>query len=67
MNHIKRLRESRGITLKQMASAVGVGESSIRSWEHGRREPATYVIIRIAETYGVSTDYLLGLTDKEGR
>ena len=65
MNNIRRFRESRGITLKQMAGAVGVGESSIRNWEHGRREPATYVIVRIAQTYGVTTDYLLGLTDKE--
>jgi transcriptional regulator with XRE-family HTH domain len=33
---LKRLRERRGLTMKEMAKAVGVPESTYREWEYGR-------------------------------
>lgn len=33
---LKRLREQRGLTMKEMAKAVGVPESTYREWEYGR-------------------------------
>ena len=64
MNGIERFRKSRGITVKELASNIYVHESAVRNWEKGRRIPSSEEIIRIAQIYGVSADYLLGLSDR---
>ena len=65
MDSIRRFRTQRGLSVKELASSIYVHESAVRHWEHGRRTPSAAEIVRIAKTYGVSTDYLLGLTEKE--
>ena len=51
--------------LKQMAAAklMGVGQSSISSYESNEREPTASVLLKMADAYHVSMDYLLGRTD----
>ena len=64
----KRFRECRkasGLTLKAAAQLMGVGLSSISEYENDISEPTASVIFKMAETYGVSANYLLGLPESE--
>lgn len=40
-----------------------ISEVAYQNYEAGRREPKLSILIRIAQTYHVSLDYLVGLTD----
>ena len=62
----KRLRECRGRTgLPQIKVAVycDITEKAYQNYELGIREPRVSILARIAQFYGVSMDYLVGLTD----
>lgn len=57
---LKSLREAKGISQKEFAANIGVAQSSVGMWESGKREPRTLdQLKRIADYFGVSTDYLL--------
>ena len=60
---IKELRVERGITQAQLARDTGLTISAISKWEQGSRVPSAMVIITLAKYFGVSSDYLLGITD----
>ena len=60
---LRELRRERGLTQKELASAVGTTEDCIFFWEKGRSEPSIDEILLLSEFFGVSTDYLLGRTD----
>lgn len=63
----KRFRECRkaaGLTQVEAAEAMEIGRSSISEYETGDAEPTASVIYKMAETYGVSANYLLGLPDQ---
>ena len=60
---LKELRIERGITQAQLAQETGLTISAISKWEQGSRVPSAQVIITLAKYYGVSSDYLLGITD----
>ena len=51
-------------TQKEIASAVGVKPQSISQYLDGTVNPSYSVLIGLADLFGVSTDYLLGRTDK---
>lgn len=63
MHRIRTKRKELGLTLKQLASAVGVTEAAISHYETGRREPDPAMLGRIANVLGTSVDYLLGRDD----
>lgn len=54
------LRENRGYSTRELAEMLGVSQSSVSLWEKGERKPDYDKIIKLADIYGVSTDYLLG-------
>ena len=54
------LRKERKITQKQAASDLGVSQALLSHYEKGIREPGLNFLIRCADYYGVSCDYLLG-------
>jgi len=56
-------RKKHGETQKNLAQLLGVGETQITEIEHGRATTSAERIALICEHYGVSADYLLGLTD----
>lgn len=56
---LKTLRESLGISSKDMAEKIGVAKSTYSQYESGKREPDVEKIKSIAEILNVSTDYLL--------
>lgn len=63
-NKMKTLRVERNFTQKQVADRVGVAVSAISSYESGMRYPSYEVLIRYARMFHVSSDYLLGISNK---
>ena len=66
------LRKSRGLTQKELANAVGIDLTSIKNYEIAESGSSRVnsnigmkvdTLIKIAKFYGVSTDYILGMTD----
>lgn len=60
--NLKELRESKGITQIELAKQLGVVRSTVCQYEKGNREPDTITLIKLADFFDVTTDYLLGRT-----
>lgn len=60
MLRIKELRESRKIKQKEMAEILQVPNNTYNQWENEKRQPDHDMLVRIAEYFGVTVDYLLG-------
>jgi transcriptional regulator with XRE-family HTH domain len=60
---LKRLREARNLSQRELARQCGFSETLIRKYEAGESDPAGYFIRVIASKLEVSADYLLGLTN----
>ena len=58
-NQLKLLRGRRGLSQKGLAELIGFSQQSIGKWETGTATPSPDVIVKIAELFKVSTDYLL--------
>lgn len=65
--HLKQLRQSKSITQKQLANAIGASESGIQNYELGTRKPNYDMLIALADYFDVSIDYLVGRTDNPKR
>ncbi|MBR4628560.1 MAG: helix-turn-helix transcriptional regulator [Ruminococcus sp.] len=61
---IKELRNSLGINQVEFGKRLSVSKQCISNWESGYIQPSIDMLVRIAKTFSVSTDYLLGLNDK---
>lgn len=61
---LKVLREEAGYSQYSFAAAFGCAQSTVGSWEAGRREPSIDTILKLADFFHVTTDYLLGRTDE---
>lgn len=57
---MKALRESKKLTKKQVADAICVTERAYITYEYGQRDVSTDTLQKLADFYGVTTDYLLG-------
>ena len=60
---IRDLREDRDMTQVQIAALLHCSQRIYINYERGDVDIPTPVLIRLAQLHGVSTDYLLGLTD----
>ncbi|MDD2994091.1 MAG: helix-turn-helix transcriptional regulator [Pygmaiobacter sp.] len=61
------LRKERGITQKEAASRLGISQALLSHYEKGIRECGLDFVVRVADFYGVSCDYLLGRSaDRSG-
>ena len=60
---LKEMRIEKKLSQKELAEALSVSQRSISSWETGFRQPDFETLEKIAKYFGVSADYLLGLTD----
>ena len=68
MNIFKQLRKERGLTQVELAKMVNVQQTTVSKWKVGRATPAYPVLLKLAEIYNVSVDYLLGreeITEEE--
>ena len=61
---LKELRKGFALTQQQLADRLGVAKSVVSYYESGDRFPSYDVLIKIAGTFHVTTDYLLGLERK---
>ncbi len=59
---IRDLREDRDLKQRQVAQYLNCSQQVYSNYELGQRDIPTDVLIRLAELYNVSVDYLLGLT-----
>lgn len=60
---LKDLRTGKNISREMLAEYVGMSWHLIAKWETGKRDPDTEMVIKLAEYFGVTTDYLLGKVD----
>lgn len=63
---IRSLREERDLGLRELASILGIGSSTLSQYENCQRTPGIDVCKKFAEYFHVTCDYLLGLTDDRG-
>lgn len=57
---LKYIREKNGLTKRELCEKTGISERAYLTYEFGEREPKISVIEKLADFYGVTTDYLLG-------
>lgn len=60
---LKRLRMEKGITQKELADRLHISRSTIAGYESLGKEPDGEKLCALADFFGVSVDYLLGVTD----
>ncbi len=61
---LKDLREDKDCTQKEIAELLFITQQQYSLYERGYRDIPTAALITLAEFYGVTTDYILGLTDR---
>ena len=61
-DRLKILREERAVSQDQMAKDLGLSRLSVGNYERGVRTPEAETIIKMAEYFNTSTDYLLGVS-----
>lgn len=64
MFHLKELRQYKSITQSDLGKALNISPSAIGMYEQGRREPDAEILVKIADFFDVTTDYLLGRKPK---
>ena len=60
---LKQLRQKRGISQLKLAMDLGMNQNSISRYESGEREADYQTLIRLADYFNVSIDYLLERTE----
>lgn len=60
IENLKQARRKCGLTQKEVADKLGVGQSTYKNYEGGLREPNGNVMVLLADLFNVTTDYLLG-------
>lgn len=63
-NRLKTLRLKANMTQEQLAKKLGLTKSVISAYETDLRMPSYDVLVRIARTFSVTTDFLLGMEQK---
>lgn len=62
-DRIKKLREENGLMQQDVCNTLDIEQSMLANYENNRRVPKTDILIKIANYYGVSLDFLVGMTD----
>lgn len=62
-DRLRKLRMENHLRQDQVARLVGVERSSVSLWKGNLRQPSYTTLVRLANLYGVTTDYLLGRVD----
>lgn len=64
LDNLKQLRNTRGISQKGLADAIGVSQQSINKYENHNIEPDIQTLCKMADYFGISVDYLIGRTEE---
>lgn len=62
-DRLRTLREAANLTQEELAIEIDSSEPQILRYEKNQNEPRADVLVRLAQFFSVSADYLLGLTD----
>ena len=62
-NRLKELRKRKGCTQISVQMQTGIEQALLSKFENGERTPPTETLVRLAEFYDVSIDYILCRTD----
>lgn len=62
MNNIKKLRQEKGLTQKQLAKEVHITQTAVSQWELGKTAPDKQIANKLADFFGVTLDFILGRT-----
>ena len=62
-DRLRRLRTERMLTQAALGEELGLSEPTVCMYERGEREPSFNTLCRLADFFGVTTDYLLGRSD----
>ena len=60
---LRDLRLEKHMTQQQLADKTGMAKGTISAYEQGKKYPSVEVLIKLCNTFQVSADYLLGLSD----
>ncbi len=63
MNRIRLLREQHELRQIDVAEATGIDQKTLSNYETGKTNPDSYALIRLADFFKVSLDYLVGRTE----
>lgn len=63
-NNLKKLRKDRGLTQISLQIHTGIEQSLLSKFENGERVPPTDTLMRLADFYNVSMDYIMCRTEK---
>lgn len=61
--NIKKLRTANNLTQVELAAELGVSKQCVSNWENDYIQPSIEMLIKLAEYFKVSTDFILGLND----
>lgn len=68
LNRIRDLREDMDLRQIDVANATGIDQKTLSNYETGKTNPDSYAIIKLADFFNVSADYLIGRdNEKEKR
>lgn len=59
-NRLSYLRRGQGISQSQLADKLGVKKQSVSNWENGNIMPSVDMVVKAADYFSVSVDYILG-------
>lgn len=62
-NRIRELREDKDLRQIDVSHATGIDQKTLSNYETGKTNPDSYSILKLADFFQVSTDYLLGCTN----
>ena len=62
--NIKRLRMARGLNQVEFARVMGVSKQCVSNWENDNVVPSIDMLCKIADFFGVGTDFLLGRSER---
>jgi len=60
--NLKKIRKEKGISQLKLAMELNMSQNTISRYETGEREPGIIELIKIADYFDISIDYLLGRT-----
>lgn len=63
MYNLKSLREEKGLNMKELAKLLNIPYTTYVGYEKGQRDPSSDVLIKIADFYNTTVDYVLGAID----
>lgn len=62
-SRIRDLREDKDLTQREIAQMLGMSQTGYSKYETGENDIPTQILIKLADFYGTSVDYILGRTN----